>query len=328
MSDSIWERIVPTTTLDPRYNPGDKVQLGVHDRVMDLFHKTWRTDPPDDKNLALASTFAVVAQFREAYDDYVAKVLHDNNNPSAISQVKASMDAFAAAFAATEVYIYDSVSGLWPKDYRRMDAANLAKFGIGGGGVSLADAGSGFYSMLYVKGTPGQAGASYILASRGTDDPKDYISNAEQNFGLPARQYSQGLAVAKAITHAVDATHGRIIFAGHSLGGGIASLQGLAMRRPAFTFQAAGLSTATMLFNGVEFVDPGSYVTTFDYPGDWLDDVQTLGLLASLPVGRKVTLSTIALPAGAKNDTSGDRHLMNFVVPAMLQMLKAGAWPH
>lgn len=327
MSGSIWDRVVPTTTLDPRYNPGDPVQLGVHDRVMDLFHQKWRTDPADAKNLALASTFAVVAQFREAYDAYVAKVLHDNNDPDAINQVKASMDAFAAAFAATEVYIYDSVPGLWPKDFRRIDAAGLAKSGIGSG-VTFTDKDSGFYSALYVKGTPGQAGATYILASRGTDDPKDYISNAEQNFGLPARQYELGLAAARAITRAVDATHGRIIFAGHSLGGGIASLQGLAVCRPAYTFQAAGLSGPTMLFNGVGFVDADSYVTTFDYPGDWLDDIQTLGLLASLPVGRKVSLPTITLPAGAKNDTPGDKHLMNFVVPAMLQMLKAGAWPH
>ena len=326
MSNPIWDQIVPTTTQDPRYNPADPVQKTVHDRVMDLFHQKWRTDPPDDKNLALASTFAVVAQFREAYNAYAAKVLHDNSDPAAVNRVRASMDAFAAAFAATEVYIYDSVTGLGPKDYQRMNAANLAKFGIGGD-LTLADKNSGLYAMLYVKGTPGQAGATYILASRGTDDPQDYYSNVEQNFGFPAAQYERSLAAAKAITHVVDATHGRIIFAGHSLGGGIASLQGLVMRRPAFTFQAAGLSAPTMLLNGVEFMDPSSYVTTFDYPGDWLDSFQTLGLLASLPVGRTVTLPTITLPAGAKNDTPGDKHLMNFVVPAMLQMLKAGTWP-
>ena len=128
----------------------------------------------------------------------------------------------------------------------------------------------------------------------------------------------------------MDQTNGSIIYAGHSLGGGLAALQALVFLRKGYTFQAAGLSPFTMIQHGAVKDHIDQYVTTFDYHGDWLDYLQATGA-ALLPRGRQVMLPPITLPAGAQNDTANDRHLMNFVAPAMLQMLrtpKPGQWPN
>lgn len=325
MAEPFWKQYLRPATLDPRYDARVDVQQRVHDAVLHRFGVS-----PD--NLALASVFAVVAQCQAEFEAFAAQ---PHVGP-AVNQVAHARNAFAAAFAATDVYIYTKESAdphvrvnpiveLGPIGYHRLWDSELANFGITGD-VPLIDNHTGFYSALYCKGTPRAPGAKYILANRGSDDKGDFWNNVLQNFGLPASQYAQAVAAARAITKVVDQTGGSIIYAGHSLGGGLATLQALVFLRQAFTFQSAGINSWTLTQHGGITQQIDTYVTTFDYPGDWLDDLQRHGP-ALPPAGRRVLLPEIALLAGAPNNTAADRHLMNFVAPAMLQMLKAGHWP-
>ena len=327
MPEPVWKEIFADALPDPRYDAANPFQKRVHDNILTLFSPGWTPATATPKNLALASIFAVIAQAQSDFDAFAAKTLADNTN--AVGQVRQAQDAFAAAMAATDVYLYQPVAGLVPTGYVRVRDADLPAFGIKDD-VTLVDDDTGFYSALYVKGAPRAPGTKYILANRGTDGDRDYWASALQDIGLPARQYQQAVAAAKAVTKVIDDTHGTVIYAGHSLGGGLATLQALTIRRPGYVFQTAGVSPLTLEANGAEEVPPAKWVTAFDYHGDWLDDLQRGqgGVLLRPPIGWPVILPRIVMPKGAADDNSNDWHLMNFVVPAMLQMLKAGAWPH
>ena len=334
MSEPFLNLVFPDASLDPRYDPNNARQKAVHDKILSLFDPDWNTNKTASaKNLALASVFAVVAQSQSDFGAYAAALRGQASKQAAQAQLALAQDAFEAAFAATDVYVYQTdksqaVDGLYPAGYRRLEANELVPFGIKDG-VKLVDDATGLYSALYAKGDPLKMGTKYILASRGTDGPSDYWVSIKQNWGLTASQYEQAAAAAVAVTAAVQKTSGRLILAGHSLGGGLATLQALVTKHKAYVFQTAGVSFDTLSAHGVASVDPKSLVTAFDYHGDWLDNLQIGqgGFLLRPPLGRSVVLPRIALPPGAANDNSTDWHLMNFVAPAMLQLLKAGNWP-
>ena len=79
----------------------------------------------------------------------------------------------------------------------------------------------------------------------------------------------------------------KVTFAGHSLGGGLASAAAAASALPANTFNAAGLNTATVARYGGNEDDPGD-IAAYHVPGDPLTEtnvkgVSVLGLKLSQP---------------------------------------------
>ncbi|WP_294331886.1 Mbeg1-like protein [uncultured Sphingomonas sp.] len=126
-----------------------------------------------------------------------------------------------------------------PAGYRVASSDDLAQIGLRGEDLSSPQ--SSFRARVYV--AEGDGGPDYVVSFRGTTDGSDWKANAQQGVGLPSDQYSRALLLAKAIGRHPEA---QVTITGHSLGGGLASAAALASGRDAQTFNAAGLSDATI----------------------------------------------------------------------------------
>lgn len=99
----------------------------------------------------------------------------------------------------------------------------------------------------------GYAGAMYydsntgkvIFANRGTNFTSgvDWKNNGENAFGFEAAQFDHAVRLGVDIQRVLGDT---VVFAGHSLGGGLASAQSLATGAQAVTFNSSGVSSGTI----------------------------------------------------------------------------------
>lgn len=101
----------------------------------------------------------------------------------------------------------------------------------------MSDTHTGFSARLYTKD------GDYVVVFRGTNEGSDWPQNLRQGLGLRSKQYEQALLLGNRVDEALG---GRVIFTGHSLGGGLASLAALHTKNPAVTFNAAGLHDNTL----------------------------------------------------------------------------------
>ena len=126
-----------------------------------------------------------------------------------------------------------------PAGYRVAKDAELAAIGVDP--AALTTRASGYRARAYISGT-GET-AQVVIAFRGTAGLSDWATNARQATGLANDHYRQALALGRQVARSgAD----NVTFTGHSLGGGLASAAGLASGRSATTFNAAGLSDATI----------------------------------------------------------------------------------
>jgi RHS repeat-associated protein len=117
---------------------------------------------------------------------------------------------------------------------------------------------SGFKSALFKKTVDGVT--SYVYATAGTDMTSwnDWKNNGAQIIGL-ARQYEISASNAKIIAKFCKDNGYNLTFVGHSLGGGMAALNSIITGYKAITFNAAGLSAATI----AEYSNPLNAFKTF-----------------------------------------------------------------
>lgn len=126
-----------------------------------------------------------------------------------------------------------------PPGYRVAIDADLATIGLAAQDLSSPQ--SAFRARVYLRGEG--ADTQYVVSFRGSTDASDWKANAQQALGLPSDQYARALMVARAVARHPDAD---VTLTGHSLGGGLASAAALACGRDATTFNASGLSDATI----------------------------------------------------------------------------------
>ncbi|SOB86458.1 Protein of unknown function [Sphingomonas guangdongensis] len=126
-----------------------------------------------------------------------------------------------------------------PPGFRVASDAELAAIGVDP--AQLTTRASGYRARAYVSGT-GES-AQVVIAFRGTAGGSDWVADARQAVGLGTDHYRQALALGRQVARSGAAN---VTFTGHSLGGGLASAAGLAAGREATTFNAAGLSDATI----------------------------------------------------------------------------------
>ncbi|MBO9623379.1 MAG: DUF2974 domain-containing protein [Sphingomonas sp.] len=126
-----------------------------------------------------------------------------------------------------------------PPGYCVATDPDLARIGLSPQDLSSPQ--SAFRARVYLRGEG--ASTQYVVSFRGSTDASDWKANAQQALGLPSDQYARALMVAKALGRHPEAN---VTITGHSLGGGLASAAALASGRDATTFNAAGLSDATI----------------------------------------------------------------------------------
>ncbi len=147
-----------------------------------------------------------------------------------------NVDRNTLALMASDVYNAKAVP---PPGFRQATASDLNALRLTP--TDLTSANSTFMARVYVSGTG--ADAKYVVAFRGTQGNSDWLSNAKQAFGVSSDHYQKALAIGDAIARSGNQN---VTLTGHSLGGGLASASAIASGQDAVTFNAAGLSDATI----------------------------------------------------------------------------------
>ncbi len=108
--------------------------------------------------------------------------------------------------------------------------------------MTLTQNSSGFNSAVYQKLVNGVYQYMYVTEGSTLRDIQDWYNNIRQISGNSA-QYELSVQNAKKLHNLVG--NKQLYFSGHSLGGGLASVNSLATGRTSFTYNAAGLSNHT-----------------------------------------------------------------------------------
>ena len=155
--------------------------------------------------------------------------------PQTIGAVSAPATRELALLAAD---VYNDVASP-PAGYRVATENDLGRLGLRP--QDLTSSTSAFRARVYVKGA--NESADYVVAFRGTTSSSDWQANLRQGVGLSSDHYTRALIIGRALARNPDAN---VTVTGHSLGGGLASAAAIASGRNASTFNAAGLSDATI----------------------------------------------------------------------------------
>jgi hypothetical protein len=239
---------------------------------------------------------------------------------------QAAADPVALAKLAQDVYL-DAAAP--PAGYRVATNAELARIGVNP--TLLAQRSDGYSARAYISGT-GKT-AQVVIAFRGSVERGDWVANIRQSVGLNTNHYKRALEVGRQVAQS-GATN--VTFTGHSLGGGLASAAGLAAGSRTATFNAAGLSDATI--NQANAIRNASGRTTPDIRayfvrGEILSALQDggdrvvggliggyLGSRADAPeaYGTRVQLDAV-LPSGKRfwNNNALDKHGMDWVLSGL-----------
>ncbi|MCF8448561.1 MAG: DUF2974 domain-containing protein [Taibaiella sp.] len=128
----------------------------------------------------------------------------------------------------------------------------------------------------------------FVFVFRGSElELNDWLNNIQQPFGK-AEQYRLAAEIAQIMENRIKIENAQLVFVGHSLGGGLASLAALVTGRPATTFNAPGLSTTTIRNNGAygKTARIDAYVVEDEILNYYLESVN-LGATANLGSGVK-----------------------------------------
>lgn len=173
----------------------------------------------------------------------------------------------------------------------RLNDEQLALLGINQ--TALYDTNTGFSAAIY------RYTDMYILSFTGSNELKDLYANIRQGLGLYEPQYYQAIGLVNILTKI--ASH-KLICIGHSLGGGLASVAGLAANAPTITFSPAGVSRRMITAIGLKSEDIIRRVNVgklrfYTVKHDWLDYFQqtlaipkSVGLRISLPYSQSESL--------------------------------------
>jgi RHS repeat-associated protein len=137
------------------------------------------------------------------------------------------------------------------------------------GATSLSIPASGLHSVLYRNTISGE----HTLVFRGTENATDWTFGNTQAFDGGLWSESQYNKADRIVDNINAALGGDLTFAGHSLGGGLASAAAVSTGGSAATFNAAGLSYLTILGLGA-FFGRAPRVDAYRVDGDWLTHYQ------------------------------------------------------
>jgi hypothetical protein len=137
--------------------------------------------------------------------------------------------------------------------------------------ASLMETESGYAASLFFDSTLNRV----VIANRGTEgfmDP-DGVADLRQAMGLEARQYTDAIKLAEKV-HDVFGKNYTITTTGHSLGGGLASVQALYLGTTANTFNAAGVHADTLQRYGISPELAETDIHAYYVEGEVLSELQ------------------------------------------------------
>jgi hypothetical protein len=230
------------------------------------------------------------------------------------------------ALLSSDVYQDSSNPALLPRGYSALsDAQAQRQFP----GFTSRDDQSGFYSRVYHDRNTD----TYVVVNRGTNDASapigillqspDGKTNGALLQGKTTRQADLAIANARRIS---VATGGRVQFAGHSLGGALASLQAMSTGKPATVFNPLGVNPRTA---EQYHLDPGALdtqVRSYQVEGEPVATAnRLLGLRTS---SQTVHLASRELSWSANDglqasDGAKDPHSMTAVIAGVLNGMTA-----
>ncbi|HEY5714289.1 MAG TPA: Mbeg1-like protein, partial [Candidatus Gracilibacteria bacterium] len=167
--------------------------------------------------------------------------------------------------------------------YKKMDPKNYGLLT-----EDLINTETGFQAAIYSNGE------NTVVAFAGTQDSKDWDDNIAQSIGLDSAQYKAAKDLAEKIK--ANLTNQKLIFTGHSLGGGLAALAGASTGATTLTFNAAGIHKKTLdkaeVFNK-NFENITNYATRRDILTDIQENINLgpISFLAPNALGKQVKKS-------------------------------------
>ncbi len=218
-----------------------------------------------------------------------------------------------------------------PSGFRVATDADLGKLGLKP--ADLTSTQSPFRARVFVKGAG--ADAQFVVSFRGSTSSADWKANFQQSLGLTSDHYRKALAIGSKLALAGNVN---VTLTGHSLGGGLASAAAIASGRSATTFNAAGLSDATIKQAQTVHDNAGikskDAVTAYYVRGEILSAIQDGGdrviggILGGLigggavdapeAYGKRIGLNAVR-PEGLRwyQDNPGARHGMDWVLSSL-----------
>ncbi|MDC9594581.1 phospholipase [Xenorhabdus sp. IM139775] len=168
-------------------------------------------------------------------------------------------------------------------NYERLSNDALAKAGIDPS--TLNDYSTGFQAGVY------QNNGLYIVSFTGSNELKDFMVSIRQGLGFNEKQYNQAVELAH---KALEVFGEDVVFTGHSLGGGLATVAALATGKPAVIYNSVSVSDATLKHMGIspeaarELADSG-LIRHYAVQHDWLGNMQKI-LQFRQPMGHTIEL--------------------------------------
>ena len=135
------------------------------------------------------------------------------------------------------------------------------------------DANTGFRAMLYQSESKQEIVVVYRGVRR-SNIGRDSQTCLAQGLGFGATVYRQAIELAKAV---VEVYGDKVIFTGHSMGGGLAAAASIVTNRSAVTFNSAGVHPATLEEFGLDntTIDERlQAIENYYVPGEWLSTLQ------------------------------------------------------
>lgn len=103
----------------------------------------------------------------------------------------------------------------------------------------------------------------------GIKNVKDWTNNGAQGLGFKSDYYKRAVEIGKVLKYSLN-----VDISGHSLGGGMASAASIASGKPAWTFNAAGLSSGTVEKYGGNIIGSERDIHAYRVQGEMLTKLQ------------------------------------------------------
>lgn len=204
----------------------------------------------------------------------------------------------------------DSLDGLSPEQqamlkseklegYEKLNTEEMGKMNIKDS--DLKDPSTGFKADIYK-----DKNGDYVLVYRGTysdpDHPENDLvhdwskewtdDNMKQGLGMGSEQYEKSIKLARKVKQGSEKQGKQMTIAGHSLGGGLATVAGAATGSKTYAFCPAGVHPNTYKMYGVQNPDT-SKVHTYYSNKDFLNMASNNLSLMPKAAGERIMLNTL-----------------------------------